>query len=423
MGSKTSHNKTPKTKILRIYNRVHLKNIDNLYTKEIKGLDLSHCNIKDLSFLKDSKFQKIETFIAKDQTQVCIKVNEKIDVIEGKKEENKSKEVLGKFKDLVIKKEKESTQYVEIVDANNCEHRSENFMAKIEGKRETDIKTHAKKLNQFISKFNNRNSPVKKLRILLQYIDEDINKGEPTHELYKAFEDYRNLLKESIINNEQEILETKIPSMLNQDETNTKYQMLVEQRNNELKEILDRIEDYIMFKIYKYVFPLNRSDHLKKLDYDFYEKTFLYAWISPQTHGVKIPIQQDEIENGINTIKKLEEKAQTITEKLNCIKEVFDNINKAILFNTGKKEDLSADDQLPLLIYIVIQAHPQQFITNIHYMKCFFNPTRTEEVFLKNMVSVRDTLDAIEPKVLHIDEKEFNDNVEKARQNLKNMKK
>jgi len=369
----------------------------------------------DKKCLEQTKqFQKIETFIAKDQTQVCIKVNEKIDVREGKKEENKSKEVLGKFKDLVIKKEKESTQYVEIVDANNCEHRSENFMAKIEGKRETDIKTHAKKVNQFISKFSIRNSPVKKLRILFQYIDEDIDKGEPTHELFKAFEDYRNLLKESIKNNDQELLETKVSSTSNQE---------TDPREKELKEILDRIEDYIMFKIYKYVFPLNRSEHLKKLDYDFYEKTFLYAWIPPEAHGVKIPIQQDEIENGINTIKKLEEKAQTITEKLNCIKEVFDNINKAILFNTGKKEDLSTDDQLPLLVYIVIQAHPEQFITNIHYMKCFLNPNRNDNVFLQNMVSVRGTLDILNPDVLKIDKKEFNDNVEKARQNFKNMKK
>jgi hypothetical protein len=369
----------------------------------------------DKKCLEQTKqFQKIETFIAKDQTQVCIKVNEKIDVREGKKEENKSKEVLDKFKDLVIKKEKESTQYVEIVDANNCEHRSENFMAKIEGKRETDIKTHAKKVNQFISKFSIRNSPVKKLRILFQYIDEDIDKGEPTHELFKAFEDYRNLLKESIKNNDQELLETKVSSTSNQE---------TDPRENELKEILDRIEDYIMFKIYKYVFPINRSEHLKKLDYDFYEKTFLYAWIPPEAHGVKIPIQQDEIENGINTIKKLEEKAQTITEKLNCIKEVFDNINKAILFNTGKKEDLSTDDQLPLLVYIVIQAHPEQFITNIHYMKCFLNPNRNDNVFLQNMVSVRGTLDILNPDVLKIDKKEFNDNVEKARQNFKNMKK
>ena len=86
----------------------------------------------DKKCLEQTKqFQKIETFIAKDQTQVCIKVNEKIDKKAGDKKEDKSKEVLGNLKNLVIKKEKESTQYVEILDANNCEHRSENFMAKI----------------------------------------------------------------------------------------------------------------------------------------------------------------------------------------------------------------------------------------------------------------------------------------------------
>ena len=375
----------------------------------------------DKKCLEQTKqFQKIETFIAKDQTQVCIKVNEKIDKKAGDKKEDKSKEVLGNLKNLVIKKEKESTQYVEILDANNCEHRSENFMAKIEGKRETDIKTHAKKVNQFISKFNSRNSPVKKLRLLLQYIDEDIDLGEPKHELYKAFEDYRNLLKESIKKNDQELLETKqtISSLTPVDYSTNQPEQ--DPREIELNEILNRIEDYIMFKIYKYVFPINRSEHLKKLDYDFYEKTVIYEWIPPKNHGVKAPIQQDEIENGINTILKLEEKAQTITEKLSCIKDVFDNINKAILFNTGKKEDLSSDDQLPLLIYIVIQAHPKQFITNIHYMKCFFNSQRADNVFLQNMVSVRNTLDILNPKDLNIDENEFKANVEKARKNLKN---
>ena len=370
----------------------------------------------DKKCLEQTKqFQKIETFIAKDQTQICIKVNEKIDIKEGKKED-KSKEVLGGLKNLVIKKEKESTQYVEIIDANNCEHRSENFMAKIEGKRETDIKTHAKKVNQFISKFNSRNSPVKKLRLLVQFIDEDIESGEPTHEIYKAFRNYRDLLKESIKKNDQELLETK-QSSLNQIIKSDPGQ---DPYNLELEEILNRIEDYIMYKIYKYVFPINRSEHLKKLDYDFYEKTVLYEWISPETHGVKAPIQQDEIENGIASILKLEEKAQTITEKLMCIKEVFVNINTTILFNTGKKEDLSTDDQLPLLIYIIIQAHPKQFITNIHYMKCFFDSARSENnVFLNNMVNVRNSLNVLNPKDLHIDENEFKANVEKARKNLK----
>jgi hypothetical protein len=51
----------------------------------------------DKKCLEQTKqFQKIETFIAKDQTQICIKVNEKIDIKEGKKQE-KNKDVQRKI--------------------------------------------------------------------------------------------------------------------------------------------------------------------------------------------------------------------------------------------------------------------------------------------------------------------------------------
>ena len=156
-------------------------------------------------------------------------------------------------------------------------------MAKMEGKRETDIKTHAKRVNQFITKFSNPNSPVKKLQLLLKYINEDIENGEPTHQLYKAFEDYKNLLKESI----------KEAGLLENDDKNKNAQ------ERELEEIVDRIEDHIMFKIYKYVFPMNPSPKLKKLDDDFCEKTKLYSWIPVGNFGTKITINIDEIESAI----------------------------------------------------------------------------------------------------------------------------
>ena len=348
------------------------------------------------------QFQKIETFIVKDQTQICIRVNEKIETEEELKEK-KSKEAFNNFKSLVIKSEKGSTQYVEIVDANNCEHRSENFMAKIEGKRETDIKTHAKRVNQFISKFSNPNSPVKKLQLLLKYINEDIENGEPTHQLYKAFDDYKNLLKESIKKNDKELIESEEKTA----------------QDRELEEILDRIEDHIMFKIYKYVFPINPSPKLKKLDDDFCEKTKLYSWIPVGNFGTKVTINRDEIESAINSFKRMEETAQTISEKLNCVKDVYININKAMQFSTGKKEELSADDQLPLLIYIIVQAHPKRFISNIHYMKCFFNVKRQDKVFLQNIISASETINNIDPVKLDIDPKEFETKVKEAKEKLK----
>ena len=353
------------------------------------------------------KFQKIETFIVKDHTQVCIQVNETIVEPKEQTKEKKSKDIIASnLKGLVIKAEKESTQYVQVVNANNCEHRSEKFMGKMEGKSDILIKTHVKKVNNFISKFSDPKSGVKKLELLLQFIKEDIESGEPKHQLYKAFDEYKNILGQDIINNEKELIESK-------DKEQQKY---------ELEEILTRIEDHIMLKIYKYVFPKDRPPSLLKLDNDFYEKTYLYSWIPPDKLGIKIPIQKEEIEKAKQCLLDMENTAQTISDKLNCVKDVIDNINKAVQFNTGKKEKLSAEDHIPLLIFIIIQAHPQQFITNIHYMNCFFNDKRQDKVFLQNIVSASSSISDASAENLRIDPNEFNAKVEEARKEFEKNK-
>ena len=371
-------------------------------------LDLDHIGHVHYKYHPDKggdpkKFQKIETFIAKDQTHICIKVNEKIKTEKDQKEKSSREKISSNFKSLVMKVENESTQYVQIIDANKCEHRSENFMGKMEGKQDMNIKTHVKKVNQFITKFSEPRSPIKSLRLLLQFIRDDIETGEPTHELYKAFDDYKNLLKENILKNDKELIESNIDK----------------EQEHELEEILNRIEDHIMLKIYKYVFPIKPSNLLKKLDGDFYYKTVLYEWITPKQLDVKIDIQPTDIENAKKSVKEMEETATTISDKLNCVKNVYINLNKAYQFKTGIKEELSSDDQLPLLIYIIIQSHPKRFISNINYMNCFFNSKRQDKVFLQSIINVRIKINSITAESLKIKEDEFNKNVSEARENFR----
>ena len=371
-----------------------------------KSVEKSRYDLKKLEQTK--QFQKIETFISIDQTQVCIRVNDKIETEEEIKEK-KGNEALNNFKSLLIKSEKESTQYVQIVDANNCEHRSENFMAKIEGKRDTVIKTHAKKVNQFISKFSDPNSPVKKLRTLIEFIRSDIEKGEPEHKIYLAFEEYKELIKKSIREN------SKKNNLIESKDSKT--------QKRELNEIANRIEDHIMCKIYKYVFPIKRSKHLEQLDNEFFEKTIIYEWIPPENLGVKIQITTDVIELAKESLLQMEETAQSINEKINCIKGVYININKAMQFGTGKVEKLSMDDQLPLLVFIVIQAHPKRFISNIHYMNCFFNPNSEDKLLLDNIISCADAIKTFTHESLNIKEEEFTKKVNEAKEQLKNLRK
>ena len=362
----------------------------------------------DMNILeRTKKFQQMETLLVKEHTQICIAVNETIINKEEKPKEKKSKDkIASNIKSLVIKAEKESTQYVQIVDANNCEHRSEKFMGKMEGKTDIAIKTHVKKVNNFISKFNIQQNTVKKLQNLLDFIKEDIEIGEPRHEIYLAFDNYKEILRKDILNDEKK---RKVLDSENENENNI-----------EITEILDKIEDYIMLKIYPFIFPVNPTPKLQQQDFELYEKTHLYYWIPPKHLGVKIDIQEDEIVNAKQNILNMEKTAKTISDKLNCVKDVIDYINKAVQFNTGKKETLSAEDHIPLLIFIIIQAHPKRFISNIHYITCFFDDKkRTDGVFLKNIVSASQSILEMNAEILKIDPDEFNRKVEEAKKLFK----
>ena len=178
-----------------------------------------------------------------------------------------------------------------------------------------------------------------------------------------------------------------------------------------------------MCKIYKYVFPIKRSKHLEQLDNEFFEKTIIYEWIPPENLGVKIQITTDIIELAKESLLQMEETAQSINEKINCIKGVYININKAMQFGTGKVEKLSMDDQLPLLVFIVIQAHPKRFISNIHYMNCFFNPNSEDKLLLDNIISCADAIKTFTHESLNIKEEEFTKKVNEAKEQLKNLRK
>jgi len=115
----------------------------------------------------------------------------------------------------------------------------------------------------------------------------------------------------------------------------------------------------------------------------------------------------------------MEEIAQSVSEKLNCIKEIYNNINQAIHFITGKKDDLSSEDQLPLLNYIIIQAHPKRYISNIHYLKCFFDTSTQDNVFLTNIISVRDLVNSLSAEKLNINQEEFDKNVNEKKEKYK----
>ena len=185
--------------------------------------------------IKAKKLQKIENFIEKEETEVCIKINEKNDKLENDK---------AGLKGFFGKKEgkTELFSYVSIVDLKNCTHKGVAFMNAVEGQKKPKIRAHAKTVNEFISKFYIKKKDIEneakksELRLLNQFITEDIKIGEAKHEVYKAFNDYMELLKINI---------------------KEKGKYLESNDEKELNEFTNKIEEHIMRKIYKYVLSVS----------------------------------------------------------------------------------------------------------------------------------------------------------------------
>ena len=352
--------------------------------------------------IKAKKLQKIETYVEKEHLSVCIKIREKD---EGKNDKDKTG-----LKGLFGKKEgkNEPFSYISVVDQNVCPHKNMAFIASMEGEKKIKSSTHAENVNEFISKFKDLSNDPKKLELktLNKFIEEDIKKGEASHEVYKAFNDYKELIKESIKKNEKYIEST------NENELKI-----------ELDEFANKIEEHIMRKIYKFVYP---AKPLKE-DYEFYKRTRLLDWVTPEHLEIK-KLFRNQLGLAIKWIRKMDE-ANSVMEKFKCIQNAQNNVNNLIKFSSGKNENAGQDEVTPIFQYILIKAHPERIISNLNYIFCFFDRIRGGEntFLLTQMLSFITFIQNVTPDQLKISKEEFDKNIKEAAQRFelreKNKKK
>ena len=349
--------------------------------------------------IKAKKLQQIENFIEKDQTKICIKIKEKD---EGKNEKDK----LG-LKGFFGKKEgkNEPFAYISIVEQEKCPHKNIAFMASIEGEKTVkNVSTHAANINDFISKFSNfkqeflNDGKKNDLKILFKFITEDIKCGEATHEVYKAFSEYMKLLKENIAKNDKKSIKIE-----NKEDI---------EKETELNEFVNKIEEHIMRKIYKYVYP---KEPLKE-DYEFYKKTKLLDWVTPENLEIK-KLYINQLRLAILCIKKMDE-AKSVLEKIRCILNAQTNVNNLIKFSTGKNKDAGQDETTPIFQYIIIKAHPRRMISNINYIYCFFDMLHggKNAFMVTQLQSFISFIENVTYDQLKISKEEFDKNMREAKE-------
>ena len=382
---------------------INAREIMNLNCAE-NAIENMEYDIKNLQRAK--KLKKIAIFVSQDTTEICIRNNITETKVKTKKHHRsfleRLKKIKHKKKDKEKEKEKEAKKegttenvtenYIQVFPYANCPHQSEIFFAKTQGKK-IKIKWHAKGIYDFINKL--RKSKGKDWECLLAYIKEDIETGESRHKIFKFFEDYKSILKNSLVNDYQDLIEEE----------------------NETNEIIDKIEDFIIRKMYTYIFPvIPLAD-----DISFYETTKSFDWVPSTFFDVKVELPLEAIKDSISYVIQMEEKAFSISEKIKCFMMIYNNLNKINEFycdECGK----SANEQTPIFNYIILKAHPKRFISNINFINCFTDDKtitgQNARLFMTNSLASVQKIWSITPASLNISVDEFNKRNGEASQRL-----
>ena len=166
----------------------------------------------------------------------------------------------------------------------------------------------------------------------------------------------------------------------------------------------DKIEDYIMNKIYEKIYPPEPDE----LDSKIYKKAMLLSWVEPQLiiEGKDYYIFDNILPDILNEFNQINI-TKTPFKKLKCIKNIMTYIASLIIFNEGEDKKTGQDDIIPILNYIFIKAHPFKIYTDIEFIKMFIKDTGQTEFDITNIESMFSLVLNITNETFHLTPEEF----------------
>jgi hypothetical protein len=273
----------------------------------------------ELKIIEEAKkYLQIEKFIDTEKIEVCITINEDFPI--------KQKSGVKPFPIPFF-----------INEMKNCVHN--------ENKNEK-ILNHIYYIKDFISFFPRKlETKDKQKRLKFSKIfQKDILSGDRKYHSNKIIESYMEFVKKQV-----------------KDPSNKKY--FGEIKDNEVKEIIEKIEKHILRHTYKYIYPKEKSPQDEK----FYEYTRRLEWIKPEHLEIK-KLYVNQLKFAEKYIKQID-KAHSVFDKIDCINNAYVTMNNTVKFISGRNEEAGQDELTPLFQYILIKSQPEYLFTNINYIK------------------------------------------------------
>lgn len=253
-------------------------------------------------------------------------------------------------------------------------------------KDDNDKKTTCSTIESFGNKFPNINMEKKHI-----YPEIDMIDFENQLKLTEKLSNYFNIIREHLIK-----------------------KMNFEESQNEFEIIMDKIYDYVMEKLYEKIYPLEPYTE----DNVIFTQCILNSWIEPK-HLIKEKnnyLFDSFLPDVINYFEKIDQE-KSPRKKLEFMKNIFISIGNVVKFN-GENKELGVDDQLPILNYAFIKAHPFPIYTNCKFMDLFLGSKkyRLEGNYLAQLFTICKFIENLSASDLFdISEEQYKNNCLKSR--------
>ena len=142
----------------------------------------------------------------------------------------------------------------------------------------------------------------------------------------------------------------------------------------EIEEISNKINDYIMNKIYDKIFPKTDTN-----DDKIFNKSVMLSWTEPKHFipGKTNYVFDSFLPEVIDYFKSMD-KVKSPMKKISYMNDIFNSISKVVKFNGGD-DDTGVDDQMPILNYAFVKAQPMRINSNIKLMELYIGEMKSKK--------------------------------------------